>query len=109
LPASFPEFDCHSVPSELKQGFFRVAAQVQDDAVLVAHRYSAYAAHQDKTGFTGQRSAFDIVKSILEKSDRGEKDSSVLLSGREHEVLLTGGSKQEKGMKYEKTRKQVFS
>jgi hypothetical protein len=47
----FPELDCHSGAAKLKQRFFRIATQMQDDTVFVDHGYSAGTTSQNESGF----------------------------------------------------------
>ena len=69
----FPELYCHSAPAKLKQPFLRNRAQVQDDAVLVAHGYASLASRQGKSGFTGQVCTFKLgyVRQIVNLAARG--------------------------------------
>jgi hypothetical protein len=66
-----PELNCHSAPAKLKQRLLRITAHVQDDAVFVAHQYTAHATGQIKSGFTRQISAFELgnVGEVVNFSD----------------------------------------
>ena len=59
-PPLFPELDRHSARRKLKQGFFGIPTHVQDDAVFIAHGYTAHATRQVKSGLAGYVGPFKL-------------------------------------------------
>jgi len=47
----------HLTGARLERGFFRIAAKVQDNTILVAHGYPAQASRLANSGFAGSVSA----------------------------------------------------